>query len=390
MRALTFSQIVALAFSATAQMTVRDTSPNGAVLWESSDLSHWQRGQAFSNSIQVATDAPQKFFKTEPRTAPAVLTILDTRQTIRGRSNKVVTNLTATAEGGTFKGWTEFRSYENGAMFCQWRFPAMPGCTNATVTAIDSDGFVTITNVTLNPSIPSDYIVPKPPRPARKASPGFAPASTVDAPGDYWVSGHQLTQVFTQTKFPTPTFDSWKESSITARAGMNDASVRFTRKEGVASNIHLDCFASYVSSNNWSMYLDDSGGSCWYQIYRSYADTLEASSYNDTSTWNPSEVARERLIHIGNAAVMLFVGNYNTGTNCTIRVKYNFVKMAERYETEITSWTPVAITNVTVGSTGALAGSYLTAQDDSYIDVTPQLNVAGDWLTFSVVFERWN
>ena len=187
----------------------------GAELYASTNLQHWRRTRVFTNETQVAPPEQTQFYKAKRRTAPArILAILDTNQTIRGRCDKVVTNITAVGEGGVYQGWTEYR--EMGASgqlaWVHFRLPPMPGNTNVVLTIQDCDGFPIVTNITLNPSQPSDYRY-TPLRSRRAFAPvGLAPA----AEGPYWsVKSHAFNASY---------YEKWKTGFVQGTVSSGSAS----------------------------------------------------------------------------------------------------------------------------------------------------------------------
>jgi len=384
----------ATSINATGQVT--HVSPYGATLWVAADMAHWQMAQVFTNHTSVSLTSAQKFFRVVPRTGPATVNIVDTRQTLRGRCNKIVTNLTLTGESGTYTGWVEFRNLpnrSNDSFYVQWRFPSITNCTNVTLRLTDCDGFLTVTTLVINPLVPSDYSAP--PLPAnqkRKAAPfvappppvGFVPASDPSrSAGEWWVVAHNISQTFEQVSKAGRTVFQNTEG-IT---GPGACDLTFIRKEWQGTTMTKDCQGIYAGAGNWAMYLASDSGSCYYPPSRIYTASAEFASYSDTSTWWPAGVASERLTWVATSAATLFVGNWNTGSNALIRVGYNFSKMVERYTTEV-YFELIAPPVATVGNTGRSPNDYIVVSDDSYLDVTPNINTSGDWLQYEVTFER--
>jgi len=124
----------------------------GAELYASADLRYWERTRIFTNETALPTNGAARFYRAKSRTRPVRLVmVVDTNQTVRGHADKDLTNIVATGEGGTYRGWVE---YTQPPIYC-FRLPPMPGNTNVTLTLFDVDGFQLMTNLVIDPTTPS-------------------------------------------------------------------------------------------------------------------------------------------------------------------------------------------------------------------------------------------
>lgn len=403
----------------------------GAELYASADLRYWERMRVFTNTTALPTNGEARFFMARSRMRPVqIVAILDTNQIIRGYADKLLTNIVATGEGGTYKGWTEYSlgATPRGRTNDVWcfRFQAMPGNTNVLLTLHDVDGFSLVTNIVINPTTPSTYQF-RPPSGARPRAPGSSPSPPVtpgiQAPakagkpvvlrslnewsntvssaksasssfdtGEWIVATHSVDyQYYSRSlndRLSITTYNG-AASTGTENVSYDVADLYYRLSQGTGITITKECEAAWTSSTNWLMYQTLDAGPCWFPTVRWYSELPEIASLDDSQNTFPAGYKAERMKRTATSKAQVYVGCWGT-TNARVQVGLSLYAMTNRIGDEILSYdpTPNIATFPGIGEAGPDGWITTTVADGSWLDVTPTIPGFGKWFTYWIGFRR--
>lgn len=328
------------------------------------------------------------FNRITPKPVPVrILAILDTNSTLRGRTDKLVTNITLTAESGVkHRGWIEHSS----PTWREWRFGALTNCTNVILHLIDIDGLHLRTNLIIGPQ-PSTYPPYTPPVSPGRTAPaglivkppalGWSPASSQDpwfqilssnwsyAYDEHWPNGYR---------------EQWRDTGSVDNGPCQSRGI-YKRWQG--DSVLMDCRAEY-SGPAWMLYLGNHGGICQYfQTRPCNGEAVMADYRSDALTINRTD--SEVMTFQGTSRAVMHVGTWNTGSNAVCFLRVYLYEIQRRWANELDWPFEVPADDVmAIGGFPADEGdATISVPDGSTVDVTPTINRKG-WIYYEVGFQR--